>query len=361
MFKCVKCSANLPVTVCSRMKEEASRAVSVTSCRHPRVKVSRVRRSTFSCRRRRSWFSTPTCRYVTRPSLTCELCRLTRSVVWMVINCRLSRSWMNTAVVCSDHDRRRPKFCFIRSWENTDAVCSDHDKQWLMFQEIMMDHALRTISYIADIGDVLVIMARRGPLVSNSQDEMPTERRSKICCHVFETDEVRIGRLFTLLRLCTLLAVIRGLSWDWGIFNLIFFDVLLFLRISFWNGSKKNVKIALSFSTIVSVFQLGLFLRALRPAHTVFAVFVFLDSRCKNAWFLLIIHKIFSPNNYVFEELLPQIACRYYYVSFLPRNENHCTEKKIVIIKNNIAIRIAGEVSRYIDASMNRAAPTTPH
>ena len=34
-------------------------------------------------------------------------------------------------------------------------------------------------------------------------------------------------------------------------------------------------------------------------------------------------------------------------------------KKKIVIVKNNIAIRIAGKVSRYIDASMNRATPTT--
>ena len=32
-------------------------------------------------------------------------------------------------------------------------------------------------------------------------------------------------------------------------------------------------------------------------------------------------------------------------------------KKKIVIVKNNIAIRIAGKVSRYIDASMNRATP----
>ena len=32
--------------------------------------------------------------------------------------------------------------------------------------------------------------------------------------------------------------------------------------------------------------------------------------------------------------------------------------KTIVIVKNNIAIRIAGKVSRYIDASMNRATPT---
>ena len=43
-------------------------------------------------------------------------------------------------------------------------------------------------------------------------------------------------------------------------------------------------------------------------------------------------------------------------------NENHCgkkkKKKKIAIVKNNIAIRIAGKVSRYIDASMNRATPT---
>ena len=45
-------------------------------------------------------------------------------------------------------------------------------------------------------------------------------------------------------------------------------------------------------------------------------------------------------------------------------NENNCVEKngeknqkKIVIVKNNIAIRIGGKVSQYIDASMNRATP----
>ena len=42
-------------------------------------------------------------------------------------------------------------------------------------------------------------------------------------------------------------------------------------------------------------------------------------------------------------------------------NENNCGEKKkkkIAVVKNNIAIRIAGKVSRYIDASMNRATAT---
>ena len=33
-------------------------------------------------------------------------------------------------------------------------------------------------------------------------------------------------------------------------------------------------------------------------------------------------------------------------------------KKIIAIVKNNIAIRIAGKVSRYIDASMNRATPS---
>ena len=33
-------------------------------------------------------------------------------------------------------------------------------------------------------------------------------------------------------------------------------------------------------------------------------------------------------------------------------------KKKIAIVTNNIAIRIAGKVSRYIDASMNRVTPS---
>ena len=78
-----------------------------------------------------------------------------------------------------------------------------------------MDHALRTISYIADIGDVLVIMARRGPISNNdtnnneldnnnstngkieldakavASSHLPTNHsQAKICCHVFESNEV---------------------------------------------------------------------------------------------------------------------------------------------------------------------------
>ena len=46
---------------------------------------------------------------------------------------------------------------------------------------------------------------------------------------------------------------------------------------------------------------------------------------------------------------IPEITMRY-----VSRYLSHDT---IAIVKNNIAIRIAGKVSRYIDASMNRATP----
>ncbi|XP_059143562.1 uncharacterized protein LOC131930924 isoform X2 [Physella acuta] len=59
-------------------------------------------------------------------------------------------------------------------------------------QEIMMDHSLRTISYIADIGDILVIMARRR-LITSPDDVLGRRRRqAKILCHVFESDEAQL-------------------------------------------------------------------------------------------------------------------------------------------------------------------------
>jgi len=58
----------------------------------------------------------------------------------------------------------------------------------------MMDHALRTISYIADIGDLLVVMARRGPVAASPSSAASTSSaaisQTKICCHIFESDEV---------------------------------------------------------------------------------------------------------------------------------------------------------------------------
>ncbi|XP_021362187.1 uncharacterized protein LOC110456002 isoform X3 [Mizuhopecten yessoensis] len=59
-------------------------------------------------------------------------------------------------------------------------------------QEIMMDHSLRTISYIADIGDILVIMARRRLLSSPGEEILHQKKQAKILCHVFESDEAQL-------------------------------------------------------------------------------------------------------------------------------------------------------------------------
>lgn len=61
-------------------------------------------------------------------------------------------------------------------------------------QDILMDHALRTISYIADIGDLVVLMARRMSQ-SASEEECTSEgmdsvrRTPRVICHVFESEE----------------------------------------------------------------------------------------------------------------------------------------------------------------------------
>lgn len=55
-----------------------------------------------------------------------------------------------------------------------------------------MDHSLRTVSYIADIGDILVIMARRRLITSPDDMLGRRKRQAKVLCHVFESDEVRI-------------------------------------------------------------------------------------------------------------------------------------------------------------------------
>ncbi|KAF5283397.1 hypothetical protein FQA39_LY04773 [Lamprigera yunnana] len=68
-------------------------------------------------------------------------------------------------------------------------------------KEIMMDHALRTISYIADIGDLVVLMARRRFVPHEMEDPPKINRTPKMICHVFESDEAQfiaqsIGQAF---------------------------------------------------------------------------------------------------------------------------------------------------------------------
>ncbi|CAG0914340.1 unnamed protein product [Notodromas monacha] len=60
-------------------------------------------------------------------------------------------------------------------------------------QEIMMDHALRSISYIADIGDLVVLMARRRITQGGENGEAvgPTIAKTpKMICHIFESEEL---------------------------------------------------------------------------------------------------------------------------------------------------------------------------
>ena len=56
----------------------------------------------------------------------------------------------------------------------------------------MMDHALRTISYIADIGELVVIMARRRILPQDGDPDQVIGATPKMICHVFESEEVRL-------------------------------------------------------------------------------------------------------------------------------------------------------------------------
>ncbi|XP_059496125.1 amyloid-beta A4 precursor protein-binding family A member 2 isoform X2 [Stegostoma tigrinum] len=77
-------------------------------------------------------------------------------------------------------------------------------------QEPMMDHALRTISYIADIGNIVVLMARRRVPRAASQDciestpgSQEAKKQYKMVCHVFESEDAQliaqsIGQAFSV-------------------------------------------------------------------------------------------------------------------------------------------------------------------
>ncbi|XP_034027149.1 amyloid-beta A4 precursor protein-binding family A member 1 [Thalassophryne amazonica] len=77
-------------------------------------------------------------------------------------------------------------------------------------QETMMDHPLRTISYIADIGNIVVLMARRRMPRTDSQDDVEAsdpgednKRQYKMICHVFESEDAQliaqsIGQAFSV-------------------------------------------------------------------------------------------------------------------------------------------------------------------
>uniref|UniRef100_A0A8C5M0Z5 Amyloid-beta A4 precursor protein-binding family A member 3 n=1 Tax=Leptobrachium leishanense TaxID=445787 RepID=A0A8C5M0Z5_9ANUR len=68
-------------------------------------------------------------------------------------------------------------------------------------QETLMDHSLQTISYTADIGSIVVIMARRKS--PRSQEQPPAQKPQKMLCHVFQSADAQliaraIGQAFGL-------------------------------------------------------------------------------------------------------------------------------------------------------------------
>lgn len=69
----------------------------------------------------------------------------------------------------------------------------------LLAQETMMDSALRTISYIADIGSIVVLMARRRTPGASPEDfaECPDSAsdgtgQHAMICYVFESEDVSV-------------------------------------------------------------------------------------------------------------------------------------------------------------------------
>ena len=78
-----------------------------------------------------------------------------------------------------------------------------------------MDHALRSISYIADIGELVVIMARRRILPQDTGEEAQVIGATpKMICHVFESEEVGSASKSSIRRfVITEKAPTRAFSW----------------------------------------------------------------------------------------------------------------------------------------------------
>lgn len=55
-------------------------------------------------------------------------------------------------------------------------------------QEAMMDHSLQMISYIADIGEIVVLMARR----KRKGPEAETQKKCLMICHVFTSEDAQV-------------------------------------------------------------------------------------------------------------------------------------------------------------------------
>lgn len=63
-----------------------------------------------------------------------------------------------------------------------------------------MDHALQMISYIADIGDIVVLMARRKRKgqEDDTNSNSGTQKKCIMICHVFSSEDVSSMMSFNL-------------------------------------------------------------------------------------------------------------------------------------------------------------------
>lgn len=87
-------------------------------------------------------------------------------------------------------DRRFPGTGHLRrvpGWTRSNAL----SPSGLSLQEALMDHALQTVSYTADIGPVLVLMARRR--LARSGPQNTGRRLYRMICHVFHAEDVSPG------------------------------------------------------------------------------------------------------------------------------------------------------------------------
>uniref|UniRef100_A0A8C7LPV4 Uncharacterized protein n=1 Tax=Oncorhynchus mykiss TaxID=8022 RepID=A0A8C7LPV4_ONCMY len=79
-------------------------------------------------------------------------------------------------------------------------VSSTHSSLLFHLQEAMMDHPLQMISYIADIGSIVVLMARKKPAGGRKgQEGNPAgvnspgpQKKCCMLCHVFNSDEAQV-------------------------------------------------------------------------------------------------------------------------------------------------------------------------
>ncbi|XP_055363848.1 amyloid-beta A4 precursor protein-binding family A member 3 isoform X2 [Betta splendens] len=59
-------------------------------------------------------------------------------------------------------------------------------------QEAMMDHALQMISYIADIGNIVVLMARRKRKGQDDDINSDSQKKCVMICHVFSSEDAQV-------------------------------------------------------------------------------------------------------------------------------------------------------------------------